>query len=428
MIPSTLPVIAPLTSFGLLRWLPAVPMLFSLVYWRISAELLRRRFRATAPGATEAGLELPPVTFFRPVKPGVPGLRDKAMRLVTSARPGDRVLFGVGNSEDRLECEAACAAAAPGVETLVVLCELCSIPNPKIAKLVVLSKHAGPGHWIVTDSEALCDASFMDSFRAEWRDSGAAALTAGYRFIGAASLPQYLDHLPAVLTLWPGLAVAEWGARRFSGNPGLGLTLGACTGVRCAELAAVGGWEALGSYLAEDHRLGEMLAAGGKPVRLAQCILTLDADHPGETGPIRQSGECVSNSRSLALWLDWMRHQHRVALTYRVCNPGGTLGMALTHGISWALALVIIHPTSPLALLALALTALERIATARRNAQTLAFPMRQSRSEFASAVLLAAVAETGFWLAAWLPFPVRWGARRLRVTGGGRIASISPES
>ncbi len=385
------------------RFTPVVPVAFSLLYWGITAWLLRRRVL----GGSEAPIgfveELPAATFFRPVKCGVPGLRDKAARLIESARPGDQVVFGVESDEDFAHCQASCDAAPCGIEVAVVACKPSPTPNPKIAKLIQLAPHARHERWIVTDSEALLDAAFMDAFRGEWEASGAAALTAGYRFAGATSWPQRLDHLPALLTLWPGLSVTEWASR--SSPDGLGFTLGACTGIKRRDLEAIGNWESLGGYLAEDHRLGGMLAAARKPVRLSRNILTLDADPMGTAGA--------------SAWGDWMRHQHRVALTYRACNPQGALGMILTQGVPWSLALALLHPASALCWAEFVAVCVARVATARQNARLLQFPAT------ALGILLASFAETAFWLAAWLPLPVRWGRRSLRIGSGGRILSIT---
>jgi len=386
---------------------------FSLVYWRITAGLLRRRF---APDKTRVGPyqlnELPPAVFFRPVKAGVPALRDKAERLLTAARPGDQVLFGVDNSSDLAECEAACAAAQPDIEATVICCEPSRAPNPKIGKLMQLAEYArNPQreHWIVTDSEALVSRAFMNAFRTEWLDGGASALTAGYRFTGAEHWSQRLDHLPALLTLWPGLAVAEWAARGSARarTKGLGFTLGACTGVRRDDLLALGGWEVLGTWLAEDHRLGAILASAGKPVQLAREVLSLDADPVGKRG--------------FSGWLDWLCHQHRVTLTYRVCNPGGALGMILTHGVTCALLFALLNPAFPADWIVLMAVAGVRVIVAGQNARLLAFPVTGRRVEFAILVILASLAETGFWLVAWLPLPVRWGSRWLWVGAGGEI-------
>ena len=60
----------------------------------------------------------------------------------------------------------------------------------------------------LTDSEAMPDPDFIESFRREWIASGADVQTAGYRFANLRAWPQILDASPALLTLWPGLMLA----------------------------------------------------------------------------------------------------------------------------------------------------------------------------------------------------------------------------
>lgn len=462
------------TSSGWPEWLPAAFALLVLpgiFYWIATAALLARRARRQAeePGKAEkqggipsscacstlSAAPPPPVTFLRPVKNGVPDLGDKARRLLGCARPGDRVLFGVDGREEFAICEAACAEAPEGVGAAVVFCAPASggaaARNPKIEKLIALCCREpwGPEHWILTDSEALPDRAFMDALRAEWaaysagakdakakdiagaareetdgaagEEGAAVVMTAGYRFRGATALPQQLDQMAALLTLWPGLAAAEWGSTRASRwrngssaaaaergdlGPGLGFALGACIAVRKGDVARAGGWEAFSGYLAEDNRLGAALAAEGRPTRLSKQILTLDSDPIG--------------------WLAWLLHQHRVAFTYRVCNPAGAFAMVFTHAVSWSLLALAWRPASPWAWSLFGAVAALRIATARRNARSLRFFHDLPPLRFAIAAVAASLAETVFWLVAWLPLPVFWGGGLMRVDARGCFIPAGP--
>ena len=391
------------TAWGFL-----LPVAVSLLYWIATSGLLAVRTRRRSPAAPGVGAGGGPVVFLRPVKRGVPELEEKARRLLACARAGDRVIFGVNDPGTAAACGRVCAEAPPGVEARVVECG--NPPpggNPKVAKLIAMTGGLGPeapGLWIISDCELLLRREEMEAFRREWDASGAAALTAGYRFAGAANLPQRLDHLPVWLTLWPGLCVRE---RMTGAAPGgIGLTLGACTGVRREDLHAIGGWQPLLPYLAEDYRLGASLARAGRPVRLArEVVVTLDSDPMG--------------------WREWLLHQHRVALTYRCCDPAGVLGMGLTHGLLWSLPLLLWRD----GWMVVATTALVRLATAainRRLVDRVAGGADEAKTRAtgragAGGILLAALCEGVFWLAAWLPLPVRWGARRYRIGKEGRL-------
>jgi ceramide glucosyltransferase len=369
----------------------------SIAYWCFTSVAISRKFRVR--GQTDVpGEHLPPATLFRPIKRGVPRLRDKVDRLIAAAKPGDQVLLAVECEEDAAVCEAARDASPADIRVEVIRCRPLSIPNPKIAKLMQLAPFAVHEHWILTDSEALLDKAFLLQFRTEWYTVDSAALTAGYRFIGASCLPEQLDHLPALLTLWPGLAITEMATAKSPA--GLGLTLGACTGVRRADLLAIGGWEAFADYLAEDNRIGRMLGESGNPVRLARAILTLDSD------PMR--------------WRDWFLHQHRVSATYRVCNPAGFAGMIFTHGLTWAALAMLLSHFASWAVIVFAIAIATRIGTAWISGRALKF----AGTWFA--VVLTSFSETLFWVIAWLPIPVRWGPRKYLLRAEGRLRPIKP--
>ena len=396
-----------------LAWVFLLPVAISLLYWTGASFLLamRLRRREAAAAANGTGDSGAPVVFLRPVKHGVPDLEGKVRRLLACARPGDRVIFGVNDPQAAAVCQRACAEAAAGVKASVVECgEPAAGCNPKVAKLIAMTARLGPdapGRWIVTDSELLLRPQEMEAFRQEWEHTGAAALTAGYRFTGAANLPQRLDHLPLWQTLWPGLCIRE--RMRGAAPGGIGLTLGACTGVQRGDLEAIGGWPSLLVFLAEDYRLGASLAQAGRSVRLAHSVVvTLDSD-PME-------------------WREWLLHQHRVAVTYRYCDPAGVLGMGLTHGLLWSLPLL----AWPGGWAVVGLTALIRVATVEINRRLVDRaaeagkeaeppPPTPGAGKRWCAVLLAALFEGGFWLAAWWPLPVRWGKRCYRLGKDGRL-------
>jgi hypothetical protein len=341
---------------------------------------------------------LPPVTLLRPLKCGVPDLRGKLTALARAMRPGDQLVLGaaIGSAEWR-ECERLQREFSDR-EIVVVPCREGAAVNPKISKLVQMEAECRHGRLILSDSEAVIDAPWLDAFRREWEDHEADALTTAYRFTGATTWPQRLDAVPALLTLWPGLAlVRRWGRVNF--------TLGACTGLRQRDLAELGGWRAFGDFLAEDRELGAALAARGRKIRLAALVTTLDAD------PLT--------------WRDCWRHHCRVAATYRTCAPGGFAGLLFTHGATAAALLAALpggsHERAWCVGGAGGFFVLRWLA-ARRLARTLAFPIRA----LGVAMLGGGLLETAAWLRSWFPGQIWWSARWRRVDERGRLVAAPP--
>src|SRR4030095_12231548 len=186
----------------------------------------------------------PPITWFRPIKAGVFGLREKLEAFLASIRQDDQVILGLDpDSADHATCQAFAFGKEDTVE--IVDCVPGTAANPKISKLAQMARVARHENWVVVDSEVLMDRGFAEAFRNEWAVSGAHVLTAGYRLAGTDTAPQRLDAMSVLLTLWPGLELVRmFGTVRF--------TLGACTAVRRGVLAQLGGWEAFEKNLAED--------------------------------------------------------------------------------------------------------------------------------------------------------------------------------
>ena len=333
---------------------------------------------------------LPPISFFRPIKRGVPRLKEFVEMLIQAASPGDQVILGVDSEEDFETCKAVLENYQDR-EVIVCRCPAGEALNPKINKLIHMSREAAHDRWLVSDSEVWMTPEFVKHFRAQWHHSGADVLTAGYRFVNARTFMQTLDQAALLLTLWPGLAASEQlGPIRF--------TLGACTGLHREDLHEAGGWQRFANFLAEDNRLGAIMAGEGKQVLLSKALVSI------ETDPLT--------------WRDYFRHQHRIGVTYRVSDPAGYFGMIVTHGLSFASLLVLLGVFEPWRWGVLLGVYLSRLAAAKANSRVLAFPVNR----FALIVLLAGFAETFFWIASWLPGKVSWGPRRFRVNAEGAIS------
>jgi ceramide glucosyltransferase len=327
----------------------------------------------------------PPLTFWRAVKPGLPDLEMQLDSLAAASHTEDQLLIGIDReSPDRSVC-ARWKARHPHREIEIIECEPDRSQNPKISKFCQMRPSARRDHWLLTDSEAILTREAADALRSEWALSGANALTAGYRFTHMRNAPQWLDSLPAPLTLWPGLMLI----------PRLTFTLGACTAVHARDIDAIGGWAALGEELAEDHELGRRLVRSGRSIALAHTVLDLEID------PLTLT--------------DYLRHQHRLAATYRAANPLGFAGLPIFHVLPLAIVAALLHPAAwPFAIACAAI----RIITAFAQARLLR--MHQSAGFFFSAVV--PMLEGLFWLAAWLPLRVWWAGRWRSISWRGRLA------
>ena len=337
--------------------------------------------------------DLLPLTLLRPIKAGVPKLREKLKELARAMREGDRLVLGVNAESPDAEIGDAVCAEFPERDIVVVRCREGAALNPKISKLLQMNAAAAGEHLVLSDSEAQIDAAWLDAFRREWAASGADALTCGYRFTGTASWLQSLDAAPVLFSLWPGLFFV----RRFAR---LNFTLGACTALRRSDLASIGGWAAFADELAEDNRLGAALAKAGRTIRLSQQVATLESD------PMT--------------WREYWRHQRRIAVTYRICNPAGFAGMIFTHGVVASVLLVTFTPFDGNHGLWLGYCVFVQVCRCifhRDVAKAVGF----STARLFSTMLVSDAIETLCWLLAWLSPTVWWAGKRWRISRAGKL-------
>jgi ceramide glucosyltransferase len=379
-----------------LVWAALLPWIIGSVIFPVLGLLALRSWRRDGVTRPPFTGKLPPVTLLRPLKAGVPALREKLARLAGAMRPGDQLLLGVEAGTDEARVSDEVRAAFPGLDILVVPCAIGVALNPKISKLVQMTAHARHDDWILSDSESVIDAPWLAAFHEEWQASGADVLTTGYRFINQVGWLQRVHAGGILVALWPGLAVM-----RFEGA--ISFTLGACTGFRRADIEQIGGWEAFGDLLAEDNRLGVALVGAGRTIRLSSQVATLESD------PLN--------------WRSYWRHQRRMAVTYRVCQPAGFAGMIFVNGFAGLMASVLLATrfSDSVPGIALVLTVISlqvvRWACFRGMASMLRFPTR-----WLFPVMLGANAmEFVCWCGAWLSRRVWWAGRRWQVSSDGRL-------
>ena len=346
---------------------------FSAGFYVLTAILLRRWLRAS-PIPRRDGFE--PVTFFRPIKSGEPHLDEDLARFLGGLEPGDQVLIGTDNEKDLGLCKTLVAkCAVPDATCLHCVPDLHE--NPKVSKLARMESLARHERWIILDSDTRPDRLFLQGFRSEWEASGADALSSPYAFSDWETRAARLDAIGTSLSLWPGAALLRAVGR-------VDFLTGACMGIKAPFLRSRGGWRILGSALADDYELGRLVRQAGGRIHLASTCLSLRA------------GKMDASA--------WFFHQHRTFATFRICNPWGSLGLPLTHGVAVSFVLALGKPRS------LFRWAFHALLLALRMACGNSLPSAAPRPRPAC-VWLVSLLEPVFWLSSWLFPRVRWGGK-----------------
>jgi ceramide glucosyltransferase len=172
--------------------------------------------------------------------------------------------------------------------------------------------------------------------------------------------------------------------------------LGSTMAFRRDDLRAIGGFESILDYLADDYELGNRIAALGREVVISEEIV--DTFLPAYT-----FGQFID-------------HQLRWARGVRAARPGGYLGLLLTFGWQWALVAVLVSRGASWSWGLLALAAALRVLVAwnvgwrvLKDRQVLRlFPMIPVRDLIAPLV----------WAGSFVSNSVTWRGDRFTVQGG----------
>jgi ceramide glucosyltransferase len=248
-------------------------------------------------------------------------------------------------------------------------------------------------YFIVNDSDIRVEADYLRRIVAPLSDPEVGLVTCLYRGVANASLGSRLEALGISTDFAAGVLVAQLVER------GIKFGLGSTLAFRRGDLDAIGGFEALVDYLADDYQLGCRIAALGLQVKLSDVVV-----------------ETFLPQYTLSGFWD---HQVRWARTIRDSRFMGYVGMGVTFGLPWALLALICARGAGWACALLVLTAVLRVAVAvavgsfaledKRVIPTLAWlPVRD----------LIALA---VWIASFAGHNISWRGDKFRLENGKLI-------
>jgi ceramide glucosyltransferase len=263
--------------------------------------------------------------------------------------------------------------------------------NPKANTLAALLPHATGDILAISDADMRTDRAYLGAIATAFVDPEVGAVTCLYRGEPAdAGLASALGALANHEHFAPSVLIARTlGPMTF--------TFGATMAVRAGLFAAAGGLDAIGSRLADDAALGEIVTGQGARVALASCVV----------------GNRVQEPTLAALWA----HELRWARTHRALRPGGYIGLAVTYAIPLAaLHLAVARSRGALGIFAAALGLRYALSAAARRAFDV---------PAATAPWLIPLRDTfglAVWAAAFAGRDVRWDGATLLPRKDGTLA------
>ena len=306
------------------------------------------------------------------------------------------IIFGVSDANDpAIQLVDQLKAEFPQSAIRLVLCPEKLGNNIKVSNLAQMVRQSYRECIIVNDSDIRVEPDYLRRVLAPLNDVKIGLVTCLYRGVANSTLGSRLESLGISSDFCAGVLVAE------NIEHGIRFGLGSTLAFRRRDLQAIGGFEALVDYLADDYQLGSRIAALGLKVKLSDDVV-----------------ETFLPRYSLRAFLD---HQLRWARTVRDSRFWGYVGLGLTFGLPWAALTLILARGTAWAWALFALTAAMRVSVTlvvgksvlqdRQVARLLAWlPLRD---------LLALLV----WIASFAGHKIVWRGDRFRLENGKLITT-----
>jgi ceramide glucosyltransferase len=239
----------------------------------------------------------------------------------------------------------------------------------------------------VNDGDIKVTPGYLGILAARLEDPAIGLVTCPYR-AWAHSAPGNWEALGIAADFMLGVLVADMlGLHDY----GLGATLA----FRASDLKAIGGFEAIADFIADDYQIGHRLAKQGKPALL--CPYTVETTIGDDT------------------WAGVWSHQVRWARTIRVSKPGSYLGLPIAFGGLWGVVAAAAGAWTAAGVILLFrwLSALVSTIVLRNARAARFFWLAPLWDLYASAI----------WATSYLDDKVRWRDRVLRIARDGRIVN-----
>jgi ceramide glucosyltransferase len=340
----------------------------------------------------------PPVSILKPVK-GVDG--DSFENFASFCRqdyPLYQIVFGVASATDPvIPVIERVIAAFPQVDIALVVDDRIHGANYKVCNLMHALAAAKHEILIVCDSDIRVGPGFLREVAAPLADPEVGLVTSPYRTTGVVGSGCAIEALGFSCEMIPNVLVALK-------LEGLSFALGASMTLRRAALEAIGGFEALVDYLADDYQLGNKIFRAGYRLELAK----------GFVESVMRGEETVGEV--LVRQLRWGR-------TMRVSRPGGYLASGITFPFLGA----------ALALAVSGFTATGVAAAALLYAVRITVCLVYSRSFVGDGLLprwlwllpFRDACSFGVWALSLVGNRVRWRGHLFHLSKGGKITEVT---
>jgi ceramide glucosyltransferase len=281
--------------------------------------------------------QFPAVSILKPLKGVDPEIWESFCSHCEQDYPKFQLIFGVSDPVDpAIEVVRKLQAEYPKLAIELIVCDRVLGTNIKVSNLAQMLPTARHEYLLVNDSDIRVPPDYLRKVIPPLADASVGLVTCLYRGVASPTLGSRLESLGISTDFVPGV-LSAWFLEK-----GLHFGLGSTLAFRRNDLQAIGGFEALLDYLADDYELGRRIASTGKKVELSTAT--------------------VSTFLPAYTLREFYRHQLRWSRTIRAARRWGHAGLLFTFGLPWALVTLLAAQGAAWAWILLALTVAVRLA------------------------------------------------------------------
>jgi ceramide glucosyltransferase len=260
----------------------------------------------------------PPVSILKPLKGCDPAMYEAFRSHCRQAYAAPyEIIFGTNAEQDEaVPYVKKLQAEFPDVPIKLIAGGELIGTNGKVSNVARMLKQAKYPFVLINDSDILVPPDYLSKVMAWFADPQTGMVTCLYRARAGKSIWSKLEALGVLGDFMPGALTA----RMLEGKVRFGL--GSTMAVDRKALEAIGGFESLADYLADDYELGSRICDSGKKVIVP--AVTVETSTPDYS------------------FADFWRHQLRWGRTVRSSRPGGYFGLIMTFALLWSLVTLLV--------------------------------------------------------------------------------------
>lgn len=380
-----------MTILAAIAWLLVIG---ACVYCVLTVAAARSFLRASRQAAPD--LNGPFVSILKPLHGLDEGLEQNLRSFFEQDYQGGfEILFAArGESDEGLALARRLSADYPGIPARFFVTGEPPIPNAKVFSLSLMTREAASDILVMSDSDIRVTPRMLRTIASEFADLNLGVATCPYRAVpGARSFWSTLEAIGMNTEFWGGALAARLVER------GVHFAVGPTIAARRSVLEAIGGWDLLSRYLAEDFVMGQFASEKGFGVILSSYVI----EHRIGSQSLRAN---------FAHRLRWNRSTRR-------SRPAGYVGQVFTNPLPLAFILLAVQPASWPVLFPVA--ALRAWAAHSVSWHVLRDPLCRGKWWL---IPLQDLLSFGFWLAGFFGNTIRWRDHRYRLERDGTFRPL----